>query len=96
MFYKEMRRPKVGKTLFLFFFIGWLTVGLILPVAAQEQTATLKGLITDTEGFPLPGAFIYVDSPSMLDIKTYVTSETGRIKFHNLPPCTYKITVKMP
>jgi hypothetical protein len=96
MFYKEMRRPKVGKTLFLFFFIGWLTVGLILPVAAQEQTATLKGLITDTEGFPLPGAFIYVDSPSMLDIKTYVTSETGRIKFHNLPPGTYKITVEMP
>lgn len=63
---------------------------------AQEQTGSIKGKITDTEGFPLPGAFVYIDSPSMLDIKTYITSETGLIKFHNLPPGKYKLTVEMP
>jgi len=63
---------------------------------AQEQTGTIKAKVTDTEGFPLPGAFVYIDSPSMLDIQTYITSETGLIKFHNLPPGKYKLTVEMP
>ncbi len=65
-------------------------------MTAQEQTGSLKGQVTDTEGFPLPGAFVYINSPSMLDIKTYITSETGVIKFHGLPPGTYKVTVEMP
>lgn len=71
-------------------------IGLALAVTAQEQTGSLKGKITDTEGFPLPGAFVYIDSPAMLDIKTYITSETGLIKFHDLPHGIYKLTVEMP
>jgi hypothetical protein len=73
-----------------------LFTGLALSAIAQEQTGALKGKVTDTEGFPLPGAFVYIDSSSMLDIKTYITSETGVIKFHSLPPGIYKVTVEMP
>jgi hypothetical protein len=70
--------------------------GFVLSATAQEQTGALKGKVTDTEGFPLPGAFVYIDSPSMLDIKTYITSETGIIKFYGLPSGIYKVTVEMP
>lgn len=90
------RRLKVGKKICQLLLILSLSAGLSLAAAAQEITGSIKGKITDTEGFPLPGAFVYIDSPSMLDIKTYITSETGLIKFHNLPPGTYKLTVEMP
>lgn len=83
------------KTLKLFLILCLFT-GLILSATAQEQTGSLKGKVSDTEGFPLPGAFVYINSPSMLDIKTYITSETGIIKFHGLPPGIYKLTVEMP
>lgn len=90
------RRPKVGKKICQFLLIVSLSIGLSLAAMAQEQTGTIKGKITDTEGFPLPGAFVYINSPAMLDIKTYITSETGLIKFHNLPPGIYRLTVEMP
>jgi hypothetical protein len=90
------RRPKVGKKISQFLLIVFLSVGLVLAATAQEQTGSIKGKITDTEGFPLPGAFVYIDSPAMLDIQTYITSETGLIKFHNLPLGIYRMTVEMP
>jgi len=90
------RRTKVGKKICQLLLIISLSIGLALAVMAQEQTGSIKGKVTDTEGFPLPGAFVYIDSPSMLDIQIYITSETGLIKFHNLPPGKYKLTVEMP
>jgi len=90
------RRPKVGKKFSQYLLIVFLSTGLALAATAQEQTGTLKGKVTDSEGFPLPGAFVYIDSPSMLDIQTYITSETGLIKFHNLPQGIYRLTVEMP
>jgi hypothetical protein len=90
------RRPNVGKKICQYLLIITLSAGLALAAQAQEQTGSIKGKITDTEGFPLPGAFVYIDSPSMLDIQTYITSETGLIQFHNLPPGIYRLTVEMP
>jgi hypothetical protein len=93
---RNPRRPKVGKKTLKFIWIICMVIGLALTAMAQKQTGSLKGKVTDTEGFPLPGAFVYIDSPSMLDIKTYITSEIGIIKFHNLPPGKYRISVEMP
>ena len=77
-------------------FIIYLTLGLASFTAAQTLTGSLKGKITDTEGFPLPGAFIYVSSPNLLGIRTYITSDAGTIRFPSLPPGRYKIIVEMP
>jgi hypothetical protein len=90
------RRTNVGKKICQCIGIIFFFVGLALTALAQEQTGSIKGKITDTEGFPLPGAFVYIDSPAMLDIRTYITSETGIIQFRSLPPGTYKLTVEMP
>ncbi len=76
--------------------ILYLLMICITTVSAQRQTGSIKGKITDTEGFPLPGAFIYISSPALQGFQTYVTSDTGRIKFHGLPSGRYKIKVEMP
>lgn len=86
----------MGKKIFIFIWIICLSTGLISSVLAQEQAGSLKGKLTDTEGFPLPGAIVYIDSESMLDIQTYITSDTGVVNFHNLPPGKYKLTAEMP
>lgn len=65
-------------------------------LSAQVQTGSIKGKIADIKGFPLPGAFIYFDSPIMLNHKTFITSETGTYKFRGLPPGKYKLIVEMP
>ncbi len=80
----------------MFIWIICLSTGLVLSVQAQEQTGSLKGKLTDTEGFPLPGAIVYINSDSMLDLLTYITSDTGMVSFHNLAPGRYKLTAEMP
>jgi hypothetical protein len=86
----------LGKKIFTFICFICLSTGLASSALAQEQTGSLKGKLTDTEGFPLPGAIVYINSDSMLDIKTYITSDTGIISFHNLPSGKYKLTAEMP
>jgi len=84
------------KKLIRSFFIIYLLIFLSSMAAAQRQTGCIKGKITDVEGFPLPGASVYIDSPSLLAIQSYTTSASGKINFHALPPGRYNITVDMP
>ncbi len=90
------RRSKLGKKILILIMITCLSTGLASSVLAQEQTGSLKGKLTDTEGFPLPGAIVYINSDSMLDIKTYITSDTGIVNFHDLPAGKYRLTAEMP
>ncbi|MFC2169989.1 TonB-dependent receptor domain-containing protein [Acidobacteriota bacterium] len=84
---------KKGTLVFLMIF---LLAVISSKTAAQNLGGTIKAKITDQEGLPLPGAFVYADSPKLLDIKTYITSDTGKIKFQGLPTGRYKIIVEMP
>ncbi len=86
----------MGKKITILICIICLLTGLASSLLAQEQTGSLKGELTDTEGFPLPGAIVYINSDSMMDIKTYITSDTGIVNFHNLPSGKYKLTAEMP
>jgi hypothetical protein len=89
-------RSKLGKKTFALIWIICLSTGLALSALAQEQTGSLIGKLTDTEGFPLPGAIVYINSAAMLDIQTYITSDTGTVYFHNLPNGSYRLTAEMP
>jgi hypothetical protein len=71
-------------------------LALAQPSPAARQTGTLRGKITDNQGFPLAGAYIYVASPSLVGIDNFITSETGQFDFPNLSPGVYGITVEMP
>jgi hypothetical protein len=63
---------------------------------AQVGTGSIEGKASDKEGFPLPGAFVYVSSPALLGIQVFITSDTGLFHFRALPPGRYKIAVEMP
>lgn len=84
------------KKVFNVLLIIYLSIGITSIALAQRQTGSLKGKITDTEGFSLPGTFISISSPALLGIQTYITSHTGYFIFSLLPPGSYKIMVEMP
>jgi hypothetical protein len=86
----------VRKRFIKLLFIIYLSLCLASFATAYRLNGSLKGKITDTEGFPLPGAFVYVSSPDLLGIRTYITSDTGTIRLPSLPPGQYKIMVEMP
>lgn len=58
----------------------------------QEQTGSIRGIVTDTEGNPLPGVKVTVSSEALMGTQTYETSEVGAFRFPALPPGTYTIT----
>ncbi|HOI44176.1 MAG TPA: carboxypeptidase regulatory-like domain-containing protein [Candidatus Aminicenantes bacterium] len=66
-----------------------LTLPAILP--AQTQTGSIKGVITDQGGNPLPAVVVHASSPSLMGVQTYVTTESGAFRFPALPPGEYKL-----
>ncbi len=69
---------------------------LVVPALAQNPAGSIRGKVTDVEGFPLPGASIYLRSAKILGMKTYITSDTGKFQFQSLLPSGYQLTVEMP
>ncbi len=65
------------------------------PVFSQQQTGTIRGIITDPDGNPLPGVTVSVSSEALMGTQSYVSTETGAFRFPALPPGTYKLTAEM-
>lgn len=69
---------------------------LALPLAAlaqQPTTGTLRGVVGDRDGKPLPGATVVVTGP--LGERGVQTDETGNFELRFLPTGTYKVRVEM-
>jgi len=92
----QIRSLKVLKKTIKLFLIIILSTGLISRALAGSQTGSIKGKVMDKEGLPLPGALIYVSSPALLGIRTYLATNSGKIRVPGLPPGRYKITAEMP
>lgn len=92
----QRRSRKVLKKIFINLLIVFLVTGLISTALAQRQTGSIQGKVIDAQGYPLAGAFIYVTSPAMLGMRTYLTAEKGVFRIASLPPGRFKVTVEMP
>jgi len=78
------------------FFAFLLFFALIASSAfSQQQTGTIRGVITDQDGNPLPGVTVTVTSEAIMGTQSYVSTETGSFRFPALPPGTYKLTAEM-
>lgn len=77
-------------------FILLLSLGVTSFFFAQEQTGSIRGVVTDQEGNVLPGVTITISSPAMMGTQTFVTTSTGAYRFPALPPGTYKLTAELP
>ena len=77
-------------------FAALLTVSLLaLPVAAQEQTGSISGVVKDSSGAVLPGATVEARSPSAVGVSTAVTDSSGQYRFPALPPGTYEVSANL-
>jgi hypothetical protein len=58
---------------------------------SQQVNAKLFGVVTDTEGNPLPGVNVVATSPKMIGQAAAVTDETGTFRLLGMVPGTYKV-----
>ena len=71
-----------------------LIVGASAPLIAQEQTASLEGLITDQSGAALPGVTVELTSAKGQKFNTTSDSK-GRYRFPSVPPGDYTIVATL-
>ena len=69
-----------------------LLAGIATPVAAQETTGTIVGVVTDQTGAVLPGATVVVKNVQTGQTQEFVTGENGRYQAAALRPGTYEVT----
>jgi hypothetical protein len=73
-----------------------LSFVLVSGLDAQiTDTGSLRGMITDSEGDPLPGVRISVKGPTLMGTEGAVTNERGIYRIPVLPPGTFEVTVEM-
>ncbi|HMC23347.1 MAG TPA: carboxypeptidase regulatory-like domain-containing protein, partial [Thermoanaerobaculia bacterium] len=79
-------------------FFPLLAVALLvlsaIPVVAQEQTATIEGVVTDQSGAALPGVTVEALSATGQRLSTQ-TDTAGRYRFPAVPPGMYAITASL-
>ncbi|MFN7142593.1 MAG: carboxypeptidase regulatory-like domain-containing protein [Myxococcota bacterium] len=63
------------------------------PALAVEVTGQIRGEVVDTDGLPIPGATVTVESPNFLGGATAQTDEEGRFRFVALPPGEYTVSI---
>jgi hypothetical protein len=71
-----------------------LVLSSLAARAAQVNTATLSGTVTDPQGLAVRGANVTVVSASTGAERSIVADENGRYIFIGLPPGQYKMTVR--
>jgi hypothetical protein len=72
-----------------------LSLALITaPIIAQESTGTLVGTVRDNSGNPIANARVVINSPNLLQPRTFSTNAAGEFRAALLPPSSsYTITV---
>ena len=78
---------------FAWFMLCALVLGCAAMAAAQVNTATLSGTVTDPQGLAVKNAKITLTNASTGAERTAITDEGGRYKLVGLPPGQYKMSV---
>jgi outer membrane receptor protein involved in Fe transport len=82
------------KRSFFTLFAMLLLVFAAIPVAAQEQTAAVEGMVMDQSGAALPGATVEAVSARGQRFTTQSDSN-GRYRFPSVPPGVYTVTASL-
>lgn len=65
-----------------------------VPMLAQEQTVSLRGVVTDQDGIALPGVVVTATSDRGVTF-TSSTDSSGWYRFASVPPGTYTLTAEL-
>jgi hypothetical protein len=75
-----------------------LFLGLVLVCTANAQstqTGSIRGVVADSDGSPLPGVAIKVTSPALMGSEAAVTNMEGVYRIPVVPPGIYKIVAEI-
>jgi hypothetical protein len=72
-----------------------MVVAVALPLAAQEKSGTVEGIVTDADGVALPGVTIVGSGANMMGTRNTVTDQNGTFRFVNVPPGEYTLTATL-
>jgi outer membrane receptor protein involved in Fe transport len=84
-----------SRWLSMFIVLALAVTGLTANVAYSQTTGTIEGVISDSNGAPLPGASVEAKSPSLQGTKVAVSDGAGRFRFSLVPPGQYTVTVAL-
>src|SRR5262245_15980205 len=63
------------------------------PAGAQQEQASIVGVVKDASGAVLPGVTIEASSPVLIEkVRTAVTDGSGQYRLVNMPQGTYTVT----
>ena len=83
-----MQARTLGAALMAVLLFAW-------PAAAQEQRASIEGVVKDSTGAILPGATVTAIGPALPAGTTTVSNEQGQFRFPGLPPGVYDVTAEL-
>jgi len=72
-----------------------LVFGLSSMGYGQGQTGSIRGIVTDEEGSPLPGVTVTITSPALMGTLSFVTDQEGKYRFPSCPPGEYQIKAEI-
>ena len=73
-----------------------LVCGIASLVHAQgTQTGTIRGVVHDDQGLPVPGVTVTVSSPALQSPRAGVSDTSGGFSFPNLPPGDYTVRFEL-
>jgi len=65
------------------------------PVFGQEQYGNIRGVVVDSDGNPLPGTTVFLES-AQVGSRSLMCTEAGIFRFINLTPGTFKLRCELP
>jgi len=70
---------------------------LLAPVALSQsrETGAIRGVVTDEQGAPLPGANVTLMGEKLMRVRTFVTDAQGEFRFPALPPGEYQVKAEL-
>jgi hypothetical protein len=74
-------------------------LGVLLVCAANAQTTqtgSIRGVVTDPDGAPLPGTAVTVTGPALMGSESAVTNQDGAYRIPVVPPGTYLVVAAIP
>lgn len=77
---------------FLILLVTCLLLVPFLGAQVARQTGTIKGVVVENTGVPIPGVSITAESPALMGSVVSITDANGAYRLINLPPGTYTIT----
>ena len=76
--------------------IFFLVSSILYAQISSQETGSIRGVVKDNEGVPLPGVSITVKGPSLMGQATDVSREDGTFRILLLPPGQYAVTAELP